>query len=193
MLIKDGVAYLQAGVRGRKLAFDAQLTIGQGGIVFDSDPYDEWMETINKLGGFISLFRYLFHRLGRRILIAFCMQVRTRTASPQLRRSIWPSRRMARASMRHRSMETMRHVSRSWLGSCCATRCCMCRRVNGSFSYHGCVPDQIDLFARAGLASTTRAGKRDERIWRPGHRAKHTMPPVMNHGLRHCLEQTRFE
>ena len=23
----------------------------QGGIVFDSDPYDEWMETINKLGG----------------------------------------------------------------------------------------------------------------------------------------------
>lgn len=34
MLVKDGVAYLQAG----------------GGIVFDSDPYDEWMETINKLG-----------------------------------------------------------------------------------------------------------------------------------------------
>lgn len=26
------------------------LTIGQGGIVFDSDPFDEWMETINKLG-----------------------------------------------------------------------------------------------------------------------------------------------
>ncbi|KKY34603.1 putative anthranilate synthase component i [Diaporthe ampelina] len=34
MMTKDGVAYLQAG----------------GGIVFDSDPYDEWMETINKLG-----------------------------------------------------------------------------------------------------------------------------------------------
>ncbi|KAF2655960.1 anthranilate synthase component 1 [Lophiostoma macrostomum CBS 122681] len=34
MLIKDGIAYLQAG----------------GGIVFDSDPYDEWVETINKLG-----------------------------------------------------------------------------------------------------------------------------------------------
>ncbi|QUC23845.1 uncharacterized protein UV8b_08086 [Ustilaginoidea virens] len=34
MLVKDGVAYLQAG----------------GGIVFDSDEYDEWMETINKLG-----------------------------------------------------------------------------------------------------------------------------------------------
>ncbi|KAI4675179.1 uncharacterized protein J4E88_008084 [Alternaria novae-zelandiae] len=33
MLVKDGIAYLQAG----------------GGIVFDSDPYDEWMETINKL------------------------------------------------------------------------------------------------------------------------------------------------
>ncbi|KAH8601002.1 anthranilate synthase-like protein component I [Bisporella sp. PMI_857] len=33
MLVKDGVAYLQAG----------------GGIVFDSDPYDEWVETMNKL------------------------------------------------------------------------------------------------------------------------------------------------
>ncbi len=33
MVVKDGVAYLQAG----------------GGIVFDSDPYDEWMETMNKL------------------------------------------------------------------------------------------------------------------------------------------------
>lgn len=34
MMTKDGVAYLQAG----------------GGIVFDSDPYDEWVETMNKLG-----------------------------------------------------------------------------------------------------------------------------------------------
>ncbi|KAF2141398.1 uncharacterized protein K452DRAFT_288103 [Aplosporella prunicola CBS 121167] len=34
MMVKEGVAYLQAG----------------GGIVFDSDPYDEWMETMNKLG-----------------------------------------------------------------------------------------------------------------------------------------------
>lgn len=34
MLYKAGVAYLQAG----------------GGIVLDSDEYDEWMETINKLG-----------------------------------------------------------------------------------------------------------------------------------------------
>jgi len=34
MVIKDGVAYLQAG----------------GGIVFDSVPYDEWVETMNKLG-----------------------------------------------------------------------------------------------------------------------------------------------
>ena len=33
MLLKDGIAYLQAG----------------GGIVFDSDPYDEWVETMNKL------------------------------------------------------------------------------------------------------------------------------------------------
>ena len=34
MLVKDGIAYLQAG----------------GGIVFDSDPYEEWVETMNKLG-----------------------------------------------------------------------------------------------------------------------------------------------
>ncbi|KAF2711977.1 anthranilate synthase component I [Pleomassaria siparia CBS 279.74] len=34
MVVKDGIAYLQAG----------------GGIVFDSDPYDEWVETLNKLG-----------------------------------------------------------------------------------------------------------------------------------------------
>lgn len=34
MLVKDGAAYLQAG----------------GGIVFDSDEFDEWMETMNKLG-----------------------------------------------------------------------------------------------------------------------------------------------
>ncbi|KAK4981942.1 anthranilate synthase component 1 [Elasticomyces elasticus] len=33
MLVKDGVAYLQAG----------------GGIVFDSDPYEEYIETMNKL------------------------------------------------------------------------------------------------------------------------------------------------
>ena len=33
MLVKDGVAYLQAG----------------GGIVFDSDPFEEWVETLNKL------------------------------------------------------------------------------------------------------------------------------------------------
>lgn len=57
MLVKDGVAYLQAGVSGPFfLAFAMMLlTIGQGGIVFDSDPYDEWIETINKLGEFISL------------------------------------------------------------------------------------------------------------------------------------------
>ena len=34
MLVKDGFAYLQAG----------------GGIVYDSDEYDEWIETMNKLG-----------------------------------------------------------------------------------------------------------------------------------------------
>jgi anthranilate/para-aminobenzoate synthase component I len=39
-----GVAYLQAG----------------GGIVFDSDPYDEYIETINKLGANIACI----HRTG---------------------------------------------------------------------------------------------------------------------------------
>ncbi len=34
MVVKDGTAYLQAG----------------GGIVYDSDPYEEWVETLNKLG-----------------------------------------------------------------------------------------------------------------------------------------------
>ncbi|KAI9682665.1 MAG: hypothetical protein M1829_006652 [Trizodia sp. TS-e1964] len=41
MLVKDGVAYLQAG----------------GGIVFDSDPYDEWKETMNKLGANMQCIR----------------------------------------------------------------------------------------------------------------------------------------
>ena len=50
MLVKDGIAYLQAGVRQASSCFSRALTIGQGGIVFDSVPYDEWMETINKLG-----------------------------------------------------------------------------------------------------------------------------------------------
>lgn len=41
MMVKDGVAYLQAG----------------GGIVFDSDPYDEYVETLNKLGANIQCIR----------------------------------------------------------------------------------------------------------------------------------------
>ncbi|PGH10236.1 anthranilate synthase component I [Helicocarpus griseus UAMH5409] len=41
MMMKDGVAYLQAG----------------GGIVFDSDPYDEYVETLNKLGANIQCIR----------------------------------------------------------------------------------------------------------------------------------------
>lgn len=41
MMVKDGVAYLQAG----------------GGIVFDSDPYDEYVETLNKLGANIACIR----------------------------------------------------------------------------------------------------------------------------------------
>ncbi|KOS22885.1 Anthranilate synthase component 1 [Escovopsis weberi] len=49
MLVKDGVAYLQAG----------------GGIVFDSDEYEEWQETINKLGAnmqCITTAEELYHR-----------------------------------------------------------------------------------------------------------------------------------
>lgn len=74
MLVKDGVAYLQAGMLFRRHllifhhlpgysfspliipphpwemeAIVADQQTG-GGIVFDSDPYDEWMETMNKLG-----------------------------------------------------------------------------------------------------------------------------------------------
>ena len=41
MLVKDGVAYLQAG----------------GGIVFDSDPYEEYIETMNKLGANIQCIK----------------------------------------------------------------------------------------------------------------------------------------
>ncbi|PGH26637.1 anthranilate synthase component I [Polytolypa hystricis UAMH7299] len=41
MMVKDGVAYLQAG----------------GGIVFDSNPYDEYVETINKLGANIQCIK----------------------------------------------------------------------------------------------------------------------------------------
>ncbi|KAK2802113.1 anthranilate synthase component 1 [Emmonsiellopsis sp. PD_5] len=41
MMVKDGVAYLQAG----------------GGIVFDSDPYDEYVETLNKLGANIQCIK----------------------------------------------------------------------------------------------------------------------------------------
>ena len=41
MVLKDGVAYLQAG----------------GGIVFDSDPYEEYVETLNKLGANIQCIR----------------------------------------------------------------------------------------------------------------------------------------
>ncbi|OJD25800.1 anthranilate synthase component I [Blastomyces percursus] len=41
MMMKDGIAYLQAG----------------GGIVFDSDPYDEYIETLNKLGANIQCIK----------------------------------------------------------------------------------------------------------------------------------------
>jgi len=41
MVFKDGVGYLQAG----------------GGIVFDSDPYDEYVETMNKLASNIACIK----------------------------------------------------------------------------------------------------------------------------------------
>lgn len=54
MLVKDSVAYLQAGRCSKTVIaifLIRMLTfVPGGGIVFDSDPYDEWMETMNKLG-----------------------------------------------------------------------------------------------------------------------------------------------
>jgi anthranilate synthase component 1 len=44
MTYKDGVAYLQAGITPA----GPLLTLG-GGIVYDSDPYEEYVETLNKL------------------------------------------------------------------------------------------------------------------------------------------------
>jgi anthranilate synthase component 1 len=35
--------------------------LAKGGIVFDSDPYDEWMETINKLGALLNTYRLGVH------------------------------------------------------------------------------------------------------------------------------------
>jgi anthranilate synthase component I len=49
MTFKDGVAYLQAGTFVPVLCFGGiWLTVG-GGIVYDSDPYEEYIETLNKL------------------------------------------------------------------------------------------------------------------------------------------------
>lgn len=51
MMVKDGIAYLQAGKIELDCYFNTPANIPTGGgIVFDSDPYDEWIETINKLG-----------------------------------------------------------------------------------------------------------------------------------------------
>lgn len=49
MVWKDGIAYLQAG----------------GGIVFDSDEYDEWIETMNKLGANIRTIESGEKRYGK--------------------------------------------------------------------------------------------------------------------------------
>ena len=99
------------------MLFGEVLTIGQGGIVFDSDPYDEWMETINKLGTFFNTFT----AGASDCRLTAGLQVRTRIASPQLKRSIWPSRKTARAartgiSTRDDWPETHKHVSLVWLG-----------------------------------------------------------------------------
>lgn len=47
MLVKNGIAYLQAG----------------GGIVFDSDPFEEWEETMNKLGANMACIRQAEERI----------------------------------------------------------------------------------------------------------------------------------
>jgi anthranilate synthase component I len=46
MTYKDGVVYLQAGII---LVLDLSLISLGGGIVYDSDPYEEYVETLNKL------------------------------------------------------------------------------------------------------------------------------------------------
>jgi len=90
------------------------LTIGQGGIVFDSDPHDEWMETINKLGASVSCSH---DATTRRRLTASCdTQGRTHSASPQLKRSISPSRRSTKATA-IRWRETQIRACHLWLGS----------------------------------------------------------------------------
>ena len=48
MVVKEGVAYLQAG----------------GGIVYDSDPYAEWVETINKVGSNVQCIEGAEERYG---------------------------------------------------------------------------------------------------------------------------------
>lgn len=53
MMVKDGVAYLQAGMFSppSSTCISESLTYSAGGgIVFDSDETDEWEETMNKLG-----------------------------------------------------------------------------------------------------------------------------------------------
>jgi anthranilate synthase component 1 len=57
MMVKDGIAYLQAGeylssFHGSSCCLRVRLLTTRigGGIVFDSDSYEEWVETINKLG-----------------------------------------------------------------------------------------------------------------------------------------------
>jgi isochorismate synthase EntC len=50
----------------------------QGGIVFDSDPYDEWMETINKLG--MSLFFIVTRKVCTRTAHEMLTQARRKHA-----------------------------------------------------------------------------------------------------------------
>jgi hypothetical protein len=90
MVVKDGIAYLQAG----------------GGIVFDSDPYDEWVETINKLGMFVSSSKIAAEetRLTRSV------QARTCSASRRPRRSTSQSRKTGRC--RHQSSQHPQHQVR---------------------------------------------------------------------------------
>lgn len=80
MTLKDGVAYLQAGIVSpfrrapphfRRVSTPPFSRTAQlirwwagGGIVFDSDPYDEWMETMNKLAANIHCITSAEERFG---------------------------------------------------------------------------------------------------------------------------------
>lgn len=93
-----GSLICKQGYVGSKILFFCMLANQpQGGIVFDSDPYDEWIETINKLG--TSLF--FAGACGYRVEglhsasthgSTNAHQAQTHSASSRQSRSTWRSR-----------------------------------------------------------------------------------------------------